>query len=114
MLRIEHLRITYGNAVEAVRDLSLDVPAGGIVALLGANGAGKSTVLKAISGVLAAEGGRIAGGDIAFEGASLRGLRADDAGRRGIGQDDGRGFDGFGLFFKHTKHFSSKLKRLSA
>ena len=86
MLRIEHLRITYGNAVEAVRDLSLDVPAGGIVALLGANGAGKSTVLKAISGVLAAEGGRIAGGDIAFEGASLRGIRADDAVRRGIAQ----------------------------
>jgi branched-chain amino acid transport system ATP-binding protein len=86
MLRIAGLRITYGNAVEAVRDLSLEVPEGAIVALLGANGAGKSTVLKAISGVLAAEGGRIAGGDITFEGASLRGIRADDAVRRGIVQ----------------------------
>jgi len=86
MLRIEHLRITYGNAVEAVRDLSLHVPAGGIVALLGANGAGKSTVLKAISGVLAAEGGRIAGGEILFDGISLRAIRADDAVRRGIVQ----------------------------
>lgn len=86
MLRIEHLRITYGNAVEAVRNLSLTVPQGGIVALLGANGAGKSTVLKAISGVLAAEGGRIVGGDLVFEGASLRGIRADDAVRRGIVQ----------------------------
>ncbi len=86
MLRIESLRITYGNAVEAVRDLSVHVPRGGIVALLGANGAGKSTVLKAICGVLTAEGGRIAGGDITFEGTSLRAIRADDAVRRGIVQ----------------------------
>lgn len=86
MLRIDHLRVTYGNAVEAVRDLSLHVPAGGIVALLGANSAGKSTVLKAISCVLAAESGRIADGDIVFEGESLRGLGAADAVRRGIVQ----------------------------
>ena len=86
MLRIDHLRITYGNAVEAVRDLSLHVPAGGIVALLGANGAGKSTVLKAISGVLASEGGRIAAGTLTFEGAPLHTLRADAAVRRGIVQ----------------------------
>ncbi len=86
MLDIRTLRITYGNAVEAIRDLSLHVPQGGIVALLGANGAGKSTVLKTISGVLTAEGGRIIGGSIHFEGTDLATIRADDAVRRGIVQ----------------------------
>ena len=52
MLSITNLQVFYDRAVEAVRDVSLELDQGRIVALLGSNGAGKSTVLKAISGVL--------------------------------------------------------------
>lgn len=66
MLSIANLRVLYDNVVEGVRDVSLDVGKGQIVALLGANGSGKSTTLKAISGVLYAEKGEISEGAIRF------------------------------------------------
>ena len=59
MLSITNLQVFYDHAVEAVRDVSLEVGEGRIVALLGSNGAGKSTVLKAICGVLYPEDGEI-------------------------------------------------------
>ena len=58
MLEIEDLTCRYGK-VNAVRDLSLRVEAGELVPLIGANGAGKSTTLRAISGILPAAEGRI-------------------------------------------------------
>ena len=58
MLEVEGLICRYGK-VEAVRDLSIEVRQGELVSLIGANGAGKTTALKAISGVLAPAGGRI-------------------------------------------------------
>ncbi|WP_342667229.1 ATP-binding cassette domain-containing protein [Comamonas badia] len=58
-LAVHNIQIVYGGAIEAVRDVSLEVRPGQIVALLGSNGAGKSSVLKAISGVLDAEDGEI-------------------------------------------------------
>ena len=63
-LTVHNLQVVYGGAIEAVRDVSLEVRPGKIVALLGSNGAGKSTVLKAISGVLDAEDGVIEKGAI--------------------------------------------------
>jgi branched-chain amino acid transport system ATP-binding protein len=84
MLRIDNARIVYDKAVEAVRDMSLSIAEGGIVALLGTNGAGKSTMLKAISGILRSEGGEVVGGEISFEGHSLINLRPDAIVRRGI------------------------------
>lgn len=74
LLAITNLRVVYGGATEAVRDVSLSVPAGKVVALLGTNGAGKSTVLKAISGILDAEDGRIEKGELRFAGQDLRAL----------------------------------------
>jgi branched-chain amino acid transport system ATP-binding protein len=71
MLALHNIQVIYGGAIEAVRDVSLAVPQGQIVALLGSNGAGKSTVLKAISGVLDAEDGVIEKGSIQFAGASI-------------------------------------------
>lgn len=68
MLSVNNLRVVYGGATEAVRDVSFEIPKGRIVALLGANGAGKSTVLKAISGILDSEDGRIEKGEIRFAG----------------------------------------------
>lgn len=58
MLEIQDLRVSYG-AIEAVKGLSLSVPQGKIVALVGANGAGKSTTLRTISGLIKAKSGKI-------------------------------------------------------
>jgi len=52
MLAVSNVQIVYDNVIEAVRDASLKVGKGEIVTLLGSNGAGKSTILKGISGVL--------------------------------------------------------------
>ncbi|HEU4368019.1 MAG TPA: ABC transporter ATP-binding protein [Methylomirabilota bacterium] len=67
MLRLEGLRASYGP-IEALRGIDLEVRAGELVCLLGANGAGKSTTLRAISGLL-----RPAGGRIVFDGQSIGG-----------------------------------------
>lgn len=58
MLKIENLRVSYGG-IEAVKGISLEVPEGSIVTLIGANGAGKSTTLRAISGLVKPKSGRI-------------------------------------------------------
>ena len=59
MLTIENLEVSYQGAITAVRGVSLEVPDHGVVALLGANGAGKTTILRAISGLLPIHGGRV-------------------------------------------------------
>ena len=66
MLRVEKLAVAYGS-IKALHDVSLHVPEGSIVTLIGANGAGKSTTLRAISGLIKPTAGRIsyAGGEIA-------------------------------------------------
>ena len=58
MLRIDNLRVNYGG-IEAVKDISFEVPEGKIVTLIGANGAGKSTTLRAIAGLVKPATGRI-------------------------------------------------------
>ncbi len=58
MLKIEDLRVSYGG-IEAVKGISLEVPEGSIVTLIGANGAGKSTTLRAISGLVKPKSGKI-------------------------------------------------------
>ena len=66
MLNVEHLSVAYGS-IKALHDVSLQVPEGSIVTLIGANGAGKSTTLRAISGLVKSSGGsiRYAGSEIA-------------------------------------------------
>lgn len=86
MLTITNLQVFYDRAIEALRDVSLDVRQGQIVALLGSNGAGKSTVLKAICGVLYPEDGEIVGGTITHNGQSLTAFAAHDIVRRGVVQ----------------------------
>jgi len=68
MLEIKNLEITYHDVILVVKGVSLIVEEGGMVALLGANGAGKSTILKAVSGVLDLEDGDIEDGTITFDG----------------------------------------------
>ena len=67
-----------------LRGLSLSVPAGGIVALLGSNGAGKSTTLKAVSGLLDLEDGALVAGRIAFDGGDTAGARPQNLVRAGL------------------------------
>ena len=58
MLKIENLCVSYGG-IKALRGISLEVPDGKIVTLIGANGAGKSTTLRTISGLVKADSGSI-------------------------------------------------------
>ncbi|MGA3122421.1 MAG: ABC transporter ATP-binding protein [Polyangiaceae bacterium] len=68
LLALNAVEVVYDEIVVALRGVSLEVPEHGIVALLGANGAGKSTTLKAASGLLTAERGRVRAGSISFLG----------------------------------------------
>ena len=85
-LAIHNIQVVYGGAIEAVKDVSLEVRPGQIVALLGSNGAGKSTVLKAVSGVLDAEDGEIEKGSISLFGESIEKASAPDIVKRGMVQ----------------------------
>ena len=85
-LAVHNIQIVYGGAIEAVRDVSLEVRPGQIVALLGSNGAGKSTVLKAVSGVLDAEDGVIEKGSILLHGEAIEREPAPRIVRRGMVQ----------------------------
>ncbi|KMO35696.1 ABC transporter ATP-binding protein [Methylobacterium aquaticum] len=78
LLDIRDLTVRYGE-IEAVRGISFSVEAGEVVTLLGSNGAGKSTTLKTISGLV-----KPAGGDVLFEGQSLLGLKPEEIVRRGV------------------------------
>ena len=86
LLAVRNIEVVYDDVILVLRGLSLDVPKGAIVALLGANGAGKSTTLKAISGLLKTEDGEVTRGEILFEGERINGIDPDKIVRRGIFQ----------------------------
>lgn len=77
ILSLNSIEVVYDSVILAVKGISLDVPRGGIVALLGANGAGKSTTLKSISGLLGPERGKITRGQIDFDGRLIHDAAAD-------------------------------------
>src|SRR6187401_103337 len=86
LLSVRNIEVVYDKVILVLRGLSLDVPKGAIVALLGANGAGKSTTLKAISGLLKTEDGEVIRGEIVFDGKRIDGIDPDKIVRRGIFQ----------------------------
>ncbi len=86
MLSLNNIEVIYSNVILVLRGVSLEVPQGKIVALLGANGAGKSTTLKAISGLLHSQEGKVTRGSIDFEGDRIDHLPAEDIVRLGIVQ----------------------------
>ena len=86
LLAVKNLEVVYSDVILVLRGLNLKVPEGQIVALLGANGAGKSTTLKAISGLLKAEDGQITRGDVLFQGERMNAYEPDQIVRRGIFQ----------------------------
>lgn len=86
MLTVDNIEVTYNDVILAVKGISLNVPKGEIVALLGANGAGKSTVLKAISGILKSQEGKIERGTITYKGSTLNEMSAERIVKMGISQ----------------------------
>ena len=80
MLKIQQLRVSYGG-IQALRGIDLEVPDGKIVTLIGANGAGKSTTLRTISGLVKAESG-----SIEFLGENLMGVPAHKVVAKGLAQ----------------------------
>ncbi|MCA1443177.1 ABC transporter ATP-binding protein [Ensifer sp. IC4062] len=85
-LEVRNVEALYGQAILAVHDVSLKVGEGNIVALLGANGAGKSTTLKAISNLLGPARGRVSKGDILWRDEQINDLSASKLVARGIVQ----------------------------
>lgn len=86
MLKVNNVEVVYSDVVLVLRGVSLEVPDGQIVSLLGANGAGKSTTLKAISGLLHAQQGEVTRGSIEFEGQRIDRLSPEEIVKLGIVQ----------------------------
>jgi branched-chain amino acid transport system ATP-binding protein len=82
-LSINNIEVVYSHVILVLKGVSLQVPAGGIVALLGANGAGKTTTLKAVSNLLHAERGEVTKGSIVFDGTEVQSLSPNEVVRRG-------------------------------
>ncbi|MEO0749368.1 MAG: ATP-binding cassette domain-containing protein, partial [Pseudomonadota bacterium] len=72
ILEINSIEVVYDSVISALHDVTLSVPRGKIVALLGGNGAGKSTTLKSISTMLAAERGKVTRGSISYDGTPVK------------------------------------------
>ncbi len=73
LLEVKNVEVLYNNIILALKGVSLEVSEGNIVTILGANGAGKTTILKAISGILILENGRVTKGEILFGGKKIDG-----------------------------------------
>jgi branched-chain amino acid transport system ATP-binding protein len=86
LLSVNNVEVVYDHVILVLKGVSLHVPEGGIVALLGANGAGKSTSLKAISGLLRTERGDVTKGSVEFLGEPIHSRDPAEVVRRGIVQ----------------------------
>src|SRR3954467_8928723 len=86
LLSVQNIEVVSDDVILVLRGLSIEVSKGAIVALLGANGAGKSPTVKAISGLLKTEDGEVTRGEIIFDGMRIDGIDPDKIVRRGIFQ----------------------------
>jgi len=86
MLNVNNIEVCYSQVILVLKGVSLDVPDASIIALLGANGGGKSTMLKAISGLLKTEEGEVTDGSIEFNGQRIDHMEPEDIVRQGISQ----------------------------
>ncbi len=83
-LSINNIEVIYDHVILVLKGVSLQVPQGKIVALLGANGAGKSTTLKSISNLLRAERGDVTKGSVEFKGSRIDQLTPADLVKKGV------------------------------
>lgn len=86
LLRLNNVEVRYDEVILVLRGLSLEVAEGQVAALLGSNGAGKTTALKAISGLLHMEDGRVSDGTIVFAGEEIQGTAAHRIVEKGLFQ----------------------------
>jgi branched-chain amino acid transport system ATP-binding protein len=84
MLKVNNIEVAYAKVLRVLHGVSLKAEDGAIVALLGANGAGKSTTLKAISGLLRSEAGEVTDGSIEWNGVRIDHRSAETIGKLGI------------------------------
>ena len=86
LLNVNNIEVIYDHVILVLKGVSLEVPEGGVVALLGANGAGKSTTLKAISNLLGAERAYVTKGSIEYRGERVDKLTPSDLVKKGVVQ----------------------------
>jgi branched-chain amino acid transport system ATP-binding protein len=84
LLKVNNIEVIYEHVILVLKGVSLDVPRGGIISLLGANGAGKSTTLKAISNLVKAERGEVTKGTVELEGRRIDKMFAPDVVKLGV------------------------------
>jgi branched-chain amino acid transport system ATP-binding protein len=84
MLKVNNIEVVYHKVVLVLKGISLEVPEGAIVSLLGANGAGKTTSLKAITGILDTQNGELKEGTIEFQGKPIHALDPDRIVKLGV------------------------------
>jgi branched-chain amino acid transport system ATP-binding protein len=84
LLEVDRVEVVYNRVITAVQDVSLTVDEGSIVGIVGLNGAGKSTTMRAISGFLPAEDVEITEGRVVFDGREITGRRPHEVARRGV------------------------------
>ena len=84
LLEVNNIEVIYNHVILVLKGVSLSVPKGGITALLGGNGAGKTSTLKAISQLLHSERGEVTKGSIEYRGQSVSGLNPSDLVKRGV------------------------------
>ena len=84
LLEVSNVEVIYNHVILVLKGVSLKVPKGGITALLGGNGAGKSTTLKSISNLLLSERGEITKGFVKYRGSAVAGLSPADLVRKGV------------------------------
>jgi branched-chain amino acid transport system ATP-binding protein len=86
LLSVNNIEVIYDHVILVLKGVSLQVPEGGIVALLGANGAGKTTSLKAVSNLLGVERGEVTKGSIEYQGEAVHKLTPNELVKRGVVQ----------------------------
>jgi branched-chain amino acid transport system ATP-binding protein len=86
MLTVNNIEVCYSQVILVLKGVSLEVPDSSIIALLGANGGGKSTMLKAISGLLKTEEGEITDGSVELDGEQIEHMEPAEIVKRGISQ----------------------------
>ncbi|WP_432736091.1 ABC transporter ATP-binding protein [Maridesulfovibrio sp. FT414] len=122
LLNVQNLEVVYNDVVLVLKGLSINVEKGSITALLGANGAGKSTTLKAISGLLEGEDGKATSGTILYEGSPVNIQSPEKMVRKGIFQvmEGRRIFEDLnveenlrcGAYTQPAKNFSDNLDKV--
>ena len=86
MLSLKNIEVIYSDVILVLKGVSLEVPEKQLIAVLGANGAGKTTALKAVSGVLHTEEGKVTDGSIEFEGKRIDRMDPEQIVKLGIVQ----------------------------